>query len=106
MECRFELVMKLLPKNSYISWVCKLGTEMNRSNILKGSTEASAKSQSRAWQFMAHWPNLLPTYIFFSFWSPHGLWSSSARDQIPAEVATYTAAAAMWILNTLFGAGD
>lgn len=32
-------------------------------------------------------------FLFFLFWLPHGTWSSKARDQLPATVATYTAAA-------------
>ena len=37
------------------------------------------------------------TYVFsfFHFWPPSGMWSSWARDQIRATVATYAAAAAM-----------
>ena len=31
--------------------------------------------------------------FFFLFWPPHGIWSSLARDQIPATVVTYAAAA-------------
>ena len=31
-------------------------------------------------------------YIFFLFWLPHGIWSSRARDQIRATVATYAEA--------------
>ena len=33
--------------------------------------------------------------FFFLFWQPRGIWSSWARDQIPATVAAYTAAVAM-----------
>ena len=32
--------------------------------------------------------------IFFFFWPPHGIWSSWARNQIQATVATYATAAA------------
>ena len=33
-------------------------------------------------------------FFFFLFWSPHGTWSSRARDQIWGAVVTYTAAEA------------
>ena len=42
-----------------------------------------------------HISNPPPPFFFFLFWPPHGTWSSQARDQIWAAVATYTAAAAM-----------
>ena len=37
---------------------------------------------------------LLHPKLFFFFWPPHGTWSSWARDQIQATVATYTTAMA------------
>ena len=38
-------------------------------------------------------------YYFFLFWPPHGIWSSQARDQIQARVATCTIAVATLVLN-------
>ena len=34
-------------------------------------------------------------YYYFLFWPPHGIWSSPARDQIQATVATCARAVAM-----------
>ena len=60
---------------------------------------------------MQHFKLLVNLSIFFFFffpffWPPHSIWSSQARDQIQATVATYTAAIAILDLNPLCPAED